>query len=83
MTAFETEHLLAELVLARRKWANANQAHGLKVLANATSYGIYAQMTRHELGGHRQEELRVFSDTEEAGRASRERRGCSNEGPCT
>ena len=41
------------------------RAKGLKVLANATSYGIYAQMTRHELGGGRREELEVFSDPDE------------------
>jgi hypothetical protein len=41
------------------------RAAGLKVLANATSYGIYAQMTRRELGGRRKEELMVFSDRDE------------------
>jgi hypothetical protein len=33
---------------------------GLKVLANATSYGIYAQMTRHELAGDRRENVTVY-----------------------
>jgi hypothetical protein len=33
---------------------------GLKTLANATSYGIYAQMTRRELGGNRKEPVTVY-----------------------
>jgi len=33
---------------------------GLKTLANATSYGIYAQMTRRELGGNRRENVTVY-----------------------
>ena len=37
---------------------------GLKTLANATSYGIYAQMTRRELGGGRQERVTVYGHRE-------------------
>src|SRR5919106_889407 len=38
---------------------------GLKVLANATSYGIYAQMTRHELAGDRREQVMVHGRGDE------------------
>ena len=37
-----------------------NTSKGLKTLANATSYGIYAQMTRRELGGNRRENVTVY-----------------------
>jgi hypothetical protein len=51
-------------IVERRKAAQAagekRLADSLKVLANATSYGIYAQMTRHELGGDRTEPVTVF-----------------------
>jgi hypothetical protein len=36
------------------------RARGLKVLANATSYGIYAEMTRHELPNRRRDEVTVY-----------------------
>lgn len=43
-------------IIERRKAAQAQGedrlAKSLKVLANSTSYGIYAQMTRHDLGAH-------------------------------
>jgi hypothetical protein len=37
-----------------------NLSKGLKTLANATSYGIYAQMTRRELGKHHREKVTVY-----------------------
>lgn len=50
-------------IIERRKAAQAageeRLANSLKVLANSTSYGIYAQMTRHELGGDRTEPVTV------------------------
>ena len=53
-------------VVEERKRAEAREgkeswrAKGLKVLANATSYGIYAQMTRHELAPDRREHVTVY-----------------------
>jgi hypothetical protein len=51
-------------IIERRKAAQAvgheRLARSLKVLANSTSYGIYAQMTRHELGGDRTEPVAVY-----------------------
>jgi hypothetical protein len=41
---------------AEREW----RAQGLKVLANATSYGIYAQMTRHERAAGHKENVTVY-----------------------
>jgi hypothetical protein len=45
-----------QAIIERRKAAQARGesrlAKSLKVLANSTSYGIYAQMTRHELGAN-------------------------------
>ena len=32
----------------------------LKVLANSASYGIFAEMNRHELSGRRKENLAIF-----------------------
>jgi hypothetical protein len=45
-----------ELPDAERAW----RSKGLKVLANSTSYGIYAQMIRHELPGSRRDEVTVY-----------------------
>jgi hypothetical protein len=51
-------------IIERRKAAQAageaRLASSLKVLANSTSYGIYAQMTRHELGGEQTEPVTVY-----------------------
>ena len=51
-------------IIERRKAAEAEGdirlAKSLKVLANSTSYGIYAQMTRHELGPHTTEPVTVY-----------------------
>ena len=51
-------------IIERRKAAEAagesRLAKSLKVLANSTSYGIYAQMTRHEVGGERTEAVTVY-----------------------
>ena len=44
-----------------REW----RAKGLKVLANSTSYGIYAQMIRHDLPGSRKDKVAVFGRTDE------------------
>lgn len=44
-----------------REW----RSKGLKVLANATSYGIYAQMTRHERAGGRKEQVTVYGRADE------------------
>lgn len=41
------------------------RSKGLKVLANATSYGIYAQMTRHELGDGRRQATRIYGARDE------------------
>jgi hypothetical protein len=53
-----------QAIIERRKAAQAagetRLAQSLKVLANSTSYGIYAQMTRHELGGDRTEPVTVY-----------------------
>jgi hypothetical protein len=53
-----------QAIIERRKAAQAagekRLADSLKVLANSTSYGIYAQMTRHELGGDRTETVTVY-----------------------
>lgn len=45
-----------DLPQTERAW----RTKGLKVLANATSYGIYAQMTRHELAAGRTEQVTVY-----------------------
>ena len=51
-------------IIERRKAAQAagdeRLAKSLKVLANSTSYGIYAQMTRHELGADRTTPVTVY-----------------------
>jgi hypothetical protein len=56
-------------IIERRKAAQAageeRLAKSLKVLANSTSYGIYAQMTRHELGGERTEAVTVYGQAAE------------------
>lgn len=56
-------------VVEERRRAEARgeewRAKGLKVLANATSYGIYAQMTRHELGKDHRERVEVYGQPEE------------------
>jgi len=44
--------VIEQRTLAQRA-GNTSASKGLKTLANATSYGIYAQMTRRELGGGR------------------------------
>lgn len=41
------------------------RAKGLKVLANATSYGIYAEMTRHELPRGQREQVTVHGSHDE------------------
>ncbi len=43
----------------------ARRAKSLKVIANSTSYGIYAQMTRRELGGGRTEPVTVHGYRDE------------------
>jgi hypothetical protein len=50
-----------DLPANEREW----RSKGLKVLANATSYGIYAQMTRHELAGGRRENVTVHGRGDE------------------
>jgi hypothetical protein len=45
-----------DLSPAEKKWLD----RFLKVLANATSYGIYAEMNRHELAAHEQATVDVF-----------------------
>jgi hypothetical protein len=59
-------------VIEERKRAEARgsdeekrRAKSLKVIANSTSYGIYAQMTRRELGGGRTEPVTVHGYREE------------------
>jgi hypothetical protein len=59
-------------VIEQRKRAQARgtdeedrRAKSLKVIANSTTYGIYAQMTRRELGGSRTEEVAVHGFREE------------------
>lgn len=41
------------------------RSKGLKTLANATSYGIYVQMTRRELGPNRRETVTVYGHHDE------------------
>jgi hypothetical protein len=43
----------------------SRRAKSLKVIANSTSYGIYAQMTRHELGPGRNETVEVHGYRDE------------------
>jgi len=56
-------------VVEERKRAQAagheSRAAGLKVVVNATSYGIYAQMTRHEMSAKRKAKVVVYSDADE------------------
>jgi hypothetical protein len=60
-----------QLVVEERKRIEAAlgktdpRARGLKVLANATSYGIYAEMTRHELPNRRRDEITVYGSRDQ------------------
>ena len=61
-----------QAIVEERKRAEAiggkssSRAKGLKVLANATSYGIYAQMTRHQLPNGQRETVRVYGSREKS-----------------
>jgi hypothetical protein len=47
----------------------------LKVLANAASYGIYAEIVRHELSGRKRERVHVYREDGSSFRGGRRRRG--------
>jgi len=51
--------VIEQRTLAQQQ-GHTSRSEGLKTLANATSYGIYAQMTRRELGPNRRQNVTVY-----------------------
>jgi hypothetical protein len=60
------DDFFVKVVEERKRSGNEPRGKGLKVLANGTSYGIYAEMTRHELSAKKRAKVTVYSDGDES-----------------